>query len=89
MTEQNALDIARQALTVALVLGGPGLAVILIVGVVVSVFQAMTQINEMTLSFIPKAIALGGILVVLGPWMLQTAVSYTVSMLSQLPGMAR
>jgi flagellar biosynthetic protein FliQ len=89
VTEQTALDLARQALLVALALGGPGLAAILIVGIIVSVFQAMTQINEMTLSFIPKAIVLGGILVVLGPWMLQTMVSYTVAMLSGLPMVAR
>lgn len=89
MTEQNALDVAQGALILALSLAGPGLAVILIVGVAVSVFQAMTQINEMSLSFVPKAIALGGLLVVLGPWMLQTAVTYTVEILSQLPATAR
>jgi len=85
MTQQFALDAAHGALLMAIALAGPGLAAILVVGIVISAFQAMTQINEMTLSFVPKVIALGALLVVLGPWMLQTAVNYTVSTLTQLP----
>ncbi|HLH73080.1 MAG TPA: flagellar biosynthetic protein FliQ [Chloroflexota bacterium] len=85
MTQQFALDTAHGALLMVLALAGPGLLVILIVGVVISAFQAMTQINEMMLSFVPKVIALGVLMVVLGPWMLQTAVNYTVMILTQLP----
>lgn len=84
MTQQSAFDVAHGALILALMLAGPALAVILVVGIVVSVFQAMTQINESTLSFVPKVVALGALLVILGPWMLQAAVTYTVSMLSHL-----
>jgi len=85
MTQQFALDTAHGALLMVLALAVPGLLVILIVGVVISAFQAMTQINEMMLSFVPKVIALGVLMVVLGPWMLQTAVNYTVMILTQLP----
>jgi flagellar biosynthetic protein FliQ len=89
MTEQAAVDLAQGAVVMAVTLGGPSLAVILIVGVAVSVFQAMTQINETTLSFVPKIVALGALLVVLGPWMLQSAVTYAVSILSNLAVVTR
>lgn len=88
MTAQDALDVARGAMIMALTLGGPALAVVLLVGVLISVFQAMTQINEATLSFVPKVIALAVLFVVLGPWMLQYAVTYTVTILSQLSSAA-
>lgn len=84
MTQTSALDVAQGALILAIQLGGPALVVILAVGIVVSVFQAMTQINEATLSFVPKLVAIGAVLVVLGPWMLQSAVAYTVAILSHL-----
>ena len=89
MTEQVALDVARDGMFLALALAGPGLLVILVVGIVVSVFQAMTQVHELTLSFIPKAVALGLLLVILGPWMLQTAVTHTVNVFIELPTMVR
>jgi flagellar biosynthetic protein FliQ len=89
VSQQTTLDLAHGALIVALSLGGPALVVILTVGIVVSVFQAMTQINEMTLSFVPKLVALGVLLILLGPWMLQTAVDYTVGILSHLATVAR
>jgi flagellar biosynthetic protein FliQ len=85
VTEQQALDVAHNGVIVVLALAGPGLAVILAVGVVVSAFQAMTQINELTLSFLPKLAGLGLVLVILGPWMLQTMVNYTITMFTQLP----
>lgn len=84
MTQLQALDVAHGALMMVLTLAGPGIAAILVVGVVVSAFQAMTQINEATLSFVPKLVALGAILVVLGPWMLQTMVAFTVASIAHM-----
>ena len=71
----------------AATLAGPPLVVALVIGVVVSLFQAMTQVNEMALSFIPKLVAVIAVLGVLGPWMLQTAVTYTTAGIEGLPNL--
>ena len=89
MTEQFAIEVARNALIVVLELAGPLLAASLAVGMVVSIFQAVTQINEQTLSFVPKIVVVVGSLVFLGPWMGQTLVAYTVNALNSLPALAR
>jgi flagellar biosynthetic protein FliQ len=65
-------------------LAGPLLAVSLVVGLVVSIFQAVTQVNEMTLTFVPKVIAIFAVLIVLGPWMLQMLLSYTANTFAQM-----
>jgi len=88
MTDQLALDVARTAMTVALQIGGPLLVSSLAVGMLVSVFQAVTQINEQTLSFVPKILVVAGTLAVLGPWMAQTLVTYLVSTFNALPTLA-
>ena len=89
MNEQLAIDVARNALIVALELAGPLLAGSLVVGMLVSIFQAVTQINEQTLSFVPKILVVVGTLVFLGPWMGQTLVTYTVNTLNSLATLAR
>ena len=89
MTEQYAIDVARNAFMIALQIGGPLLAGSLIVGMLVSVFQAVTQINEQTLSFVPKILVVAGGLAVFGPWMATTLVSYMVSTFNSLPQLAR
>ena len=89
MNEQLAIDVARNALIVAFELGGPLLLGSLVVGMLVSIFQAVTQINEATLSFVPKILVVAGTLVFLGPWMGQTLVTYTVNTLNSLPSLAR
>jgi flagellar biosynthetic protein FliQ len=89
MTEQFAIDVARNALIVALELAGPLLAASLVVGMAVSIFQAVTQINEQTLSFVPKIVVVVGSLVLLGPWMGQTLVSYTVNVFNSVATLAR
>ena len=89
MTEQFAIEAARNALIVAFELAGPLLAASLAVGMVVSIFQAVTQINEQTLSFVPKIIVVAGTLVFLGPWMGQTLVSYTVNVFNSVATLAR
>jgi flagellar biosynthetic protein FliQ len=89
MSQFQALDVAHNALLMVVFMAGPGLTAILVVGLVVSAFQAMTQINETTLSFIPKMLVLGAVLALLGPWMLQTLVNYTVTTISQIADVVR
>jgi flagellar biosynthesis protein FliQ len=79
------LELCTQALELALRVGLPLLVVGLVVGLAVSVFQAVTQIQEQTLSFIPKILALAGVLIVLGPWMLNQLLSYTTDLWSSIP----
>lgn len=82
---QTVLTIAQQAMEVTLLLSAPLLLTALVTGLVVSILQAATQINEMTLSFIPKLVALFGVMIVTGPWMLTTMVDYTRRLLMQIP----
>jgi len=79
------LELCTQALELALRVGLPLLIVGLVVGLAVSVFQAVTQIQEQTLSFIPKILALAGVLIVLGPWMLNQLLSYTTDLWASIP----
>jgi flagellar biosynthesis protein FliQ len=89
VTEQFAIGVAQNAMIVALQIGGPLLAGSLIVGMLVSVFQAVTQINEQTLSFVPKILVVAGGLAVLGPWMANTLITYMVGTFNMLPQLAR
>jgi flagellar biosynthetic protein FliQ len=89
VNEQFAIDVARGAFLTALQLGGPLLAASLCVGMLVSIFQAVTQINEQTLSFVPKIVAVSAALAVLGPWMATTLVNYMVGVFNALPQLAR
>ncbi len=77
MNETWVMDLARNALQTMLLLGGPLLGIALVVGLIVSIFQALTQINEATLSFIPKIFAISGALLLFGPWMLRILVNFT------------
>jgi flagellar biosynthetic protein FliQ len=86
MTSQSVLSIGQQALEVALLISAPMLVTALVVGLVVSVLQAATQINEMTLSFIPKLVAMFVALVITGPWMLATFVDYVQRLFAGIPG---
>ncbi len=85
MNAQSVLTISQQALQVMLMLSAPMLLVALGVGLLVSIFQAATQINEMTLSFIPKLLAIFATLVIAGPWMLQTIVDYMQRLFKSIP----
>ncbi len=80
------LDLTRDALFHALLLSAPLLGVALIVGLLVAVVQAVTQIQEQTLSFVPKLIAVGITFLILLSWMLTTAVAYTRQLLLGIPG---
>ncbi len=86
MTPQSVVTIGQQALTVMLLLAAPMLLTSLVVGLIVSVLQAATQINEMTLSFIPKLIATMLALIVAGPWMLTFFVDYMRRLFEAIPG---
>jgi flagellar biosynthesis protein FliQ len=87
MTSQSVLTLAQQALEVTVLISAPLLLTALAVGLLVSIFQAATQINEMTLSFIPKLLAMFGALVLGGPWMLETLVDYMQRLYSSIPQM--
>ena len=76
MTPELVMNIGRQAIEMMLILAGPLLLSALFIGLIISIFQAATQINEQTLSFIPKLVGIFLVLILAGPWMLQT-VSYT------------
>ncbi len=85
MTSQSVLTIGQQALEVMLMVSAPLLVTALVVGLAVSVLQAATQINEMTLSFIPKLLAMVAALIVAGPWMLATLTDYIQRTLTSIP----
>ena len=89
MNPEMVMVIGNEALTTMIVLGMPVLLVILAIGLLVGVFQAATQINEMTLSFIPKLIGLAATLVIAGPWMLKVIVNYTQNLIINIPNMLR
>lgn len=89
MTETYVLSFAQSAVTVALILAAPVLGVSLLVGSLISLFQAATQINEVTLNFVPKIIAIGLVLLLLGSWMTQQLLAFTTNIFVNLPNMPR
>jgi flagellar biosynthetic protein FliQ len=87
MTPETVTSIGQQALWVTVMIAGPLLGSALGVGLLVGMIQAATQINEMTLSFIPKLLVLVMALVVAGPWMLSVIVNYTRQLFEQIPSL--
>ena len=87
MDSQQIFEIGQQGLTMLLIVSAPVLLTILVVGLVISVLQAATQINEPTLSFVPKVIATVAVLAVAGPWMLTVLVDYIRQALQSIPAM--
>jgi len=87
MTQDDVVSICVEAMAMALKLGLPLLLVGLVLGLVVSVFQAVTQIQEQTLTFIPKIIGLVVVLIVAGPWMLGQVVGYTQELYGRIPSL--
>ena len=85
MTPETTMEIARHGLWITILLAGPLLAAALVVGVVVGLFQAATQINEATLSFVPKLAAIALALMVAGGWMLGLLVDYTRELYQSIP----
>jgi len=87
MTPEIVTTIGQQALWVTMLIAAPLLLSALAVGLLVGMFQAATQINEMTMSFIPKLLVLVGALVLAGPWMLSVIVNYTRQLMEQIPSL--
>ncbi|MGJ7491228.1 flagellar biosynthesis protein FliQ [Variovorax sp. ZT4R33] len=85
MTPETIMSMGNQAIKVALLLGAPLLLVALVIGLVISIFQAATQINEATLSFIPKLLAVFATIVIAGPWMLGQMVDYMRQLFGSIP----
>ncbi len=89
MEPMMAVDIGRQAIMITLIISAPMLVAGLLVGLVVGIFQAVTQIHEMTLTFIPKILAMVAVLLVTLPWMLIEIVDYTVRLFEMIPTVVR
>jgi flagellar biosynthetic protein FliQ len=87
MTPESVMTIGRQAMEITLLVSAPLLLVALVIGLVVSIFQAATQINEATLSFIPKLVGVFVALIIAGPWMLSVMLDYMRQVFTGIPGM--
>lgn len=87
MSDGDVVAISGRAIWVTLQIAGPILGIGLLVGLAISVFQAVTQIQEQTLVFIPKIVAIVVVLAVFGPWMMTTMINYTESLLRDIPSM--
>jgi flagellar biosynthesis protein FliQ len=87
MSPEAVMTIGQRALEITLLLAAPLLLTALLTGVIVGAFQAATQINEQTLSFIPKLLALAVALLIAGPWMLKVLVSYTRELIESIPSL--
>jgi len=87
MTPESVMTMGRTAMEVTLMVAAPMLLVALIIGLIVSIFQAATQINEATLSFIPKLVGIFVALIVAGPWMLSVMLDYMRNVFNSIPGL--
>jgi len=85
MNQDTVVNLATQAMMLALKIAGPILLLGLIIGLLVSIFQAVTSIQEQSLSFIPKIIGLAALIVILGPWMLDQLVTYAQNLYLSIP----
>ena len=89
MTPQSIVDMGREALMVTLLIAAPPLLAGLAVGLIISIFQAVTQIQEFTLTFIPKILAVFVATMIFLPWMLQVFLGYTTNLFIQIPMLAK
>ena len=89
MTPESVMEFGQHAMFIAMLVSAPLLLTALAVGLLVGVIQAATQINEMTLSFIPKLLAMAAVALVAGPWMLRLLVQFTQQLIENLPGAIR
>ncbi|WP_420477215.1 flagellar biosynthesis protein FliQ [Noviherbaspirillum sp. ST9] len=87
MTPESVMTMGRQAIEVTIMISAPMLLVALAIGLIVSIFQAATQINETTLSFIPKLVGIFLAMIIAGPWMLTVMLDYMRQMFTGIPGM--
>lgn len=89
MDEAYLITLSQNAITLMLVVAGPILLVSLIIGTIISLIQAATQVNEVTMTFIPKLIAIGLILLLLGSWMMQQILVFTTGVFNSLPNFVK
>jgi len=89
MTPESVMTLGRQAMEVTLMIAAPMLFTALIIGLIVSIFQAATQINEATLTFIPKLVGVFLALIIAGPWMLSIILDYMRLMFTGIPAMVQ
>lgn len=89
MTEELIMKLGQDALRTTAMISAPLLGAALVTGLIVSVLQAVTQINEATLSFIPKMIVIGAVLLLAGPWMLDILTHFTIGLFENLPSYVR
>ena len=89
MTDTGVLELTQRSVALALMIVSPVLGFGLVVGLIVSVFQAATQIQEMTLTFVPKIIAVSTAVILFGPWMLRSIVTFTIKLYSSLPDLVQ
>ena len=87
MNPESVMTIGQQALELTLLVSAPLLLTALVIGLIVSIFQAVTQINEMTLSFIPKLVGMFAVLIISGPWMIGILLDYMTRLFSSIPYM--
>jgi flagellar biosynthetic protein FliQ len=85
VNQDTVVNLATQAMSLALKVAGPLLLVGLVIGLLVSIFQAVTQIQEQSLSFIPKIIGVAALIVILGPWMLGQIIGYAQNLYVSIP----
>ena len=89
MTPEFAVELIKNTLFQAIMLAGPMLGVAMLVGLAISLFQAVTSIHEQTLSFVPKALAIAGLSIILLPWLLRTLVEFAAQVISKIPQMVQ
>jgi flagellar biosynthetic protein FliQ len=89
MDPDMVIDLGQRAMETTVLLAGPILLASLVVGLMVSIFQAATQINEMTLTFVPKLAVVGFVLAIAGPWMLQLIMDFTIQLIEAIPDLIR
>lgn len=85
MTPGTVMEIGRQAIEVTLIMAAPMLLAALVVGLIISIFQAATQLNEATLQFVPKLVTMFIVLLIFGPWMLQYLIDYIQRLFGSIP----
>jgi flagellar biosynthetic protein FliQ len=89
VNEAVVIGLAREALWTSLLVGGPILGITLVVGIVISLIQAVTQVNEMTLTFVPKLVAVFVGMLIFGPWMMETMLSFSANLFANMASYGR
>jgi flagellar biosynthetic protein FliQ len=87
MNPEFAVELLKMVILQAVVLAAPFLGVAMVVGLIISLFQAVTSINEQTLSFVPKALCVLGMLLLLAPWMIRQLIEFTTAIIEKMPQM--